>query len=341
MRQRRPTMQDVADRAGVSKVAVSVVLSGKQSSVRVGEDTRQRILAAVAELGYQPNVLWRSLLSRQPEERRTGIIGIYTGDAGFTIDQPYYADLLAGVQRALARAGVDLLLSGTQAASDSQVRYRSVISGKVDGILAYTWDDDQVVRDLCTRRFPVVSIVNAMPGIPSVVADESLVGRLLIERLRARGITRAIWRAALPGSGNVDLREQGLMTAAAKAGIRIDRVQHDYQQPAVSDGERRLLDPATQDRAQAILCFSDHVTQPILIDLVARGWRVPDDVAVYGVDGIERYLDQEPRWRLTTVEMGWKHLAEVAAGHLIEAIAGRPVAKRTVLPVRLRTGDTG
>src|SRR5262249_47656133 len=102
---RQPTMKDIAERVGVSKMAVSAVLSGTSSTARVSEATRERILAAARELRYRPNAIARSLRSK-----RTNIIGFYSGYRYIDPRNPFFAEIVGGLQEGCAEHRKDLLL---------------------------------------------------------------------------------------------------------------------------------------------------------------------------------------------------------------------------------------
>src|SRR5438552_16111076 len=98
-------MQDIADHVGVSKMAVSVVLSGTSSKIGVSEATRARILKTARDLQYRPNAIARALRSR-----RTNIIGLYSGYGPLFARTDFLAKIVAGAEEGCAAHGKDLLL---------------------------------------------------------------------------------------------------------------------------------------------------------------------------------------------------------------------------------------
>ena len=117
---RRPTIYDVADRAGVSKSLVSLVL---QKSPRVSEEKRQAVLKAVAELGYRPDPVARSLA-----ERRTRTIGVVIDD----LSNPWYVELLDGLRPVLHEHGLRPLLADGRTEPDA---VQALVDLRVDGLV--------------------------------------------------------------------------------------------------------------------------------------------------------------------------------------------------------------
>src|SRR5579872_7376801 len=137
------TIRDVAERAGVSKAAVSYVLNGRETSVKIAEPTRQRIREAARDLNYHPNALARGLA-----HRRTDTIAlvmqyarIFTGWSGFT------NEMMRGACEAAVQEGYDLVLH-TKEQPDPERDVAALTDGRADGALLLRDVDDPVTEML-------------------------------------------------------------------------------------------------------------------------------------------------------------------------------------------------
>ncbi len=151
---RPATVWDVARAAGVSPATVSRVVNGSPHPVRA--QTRERVLRAVAELGYYPNHLARSLLRRE-----TAVVGVLVPD----VSNPYYAALLRGLEDVAHQHGLAVVLCNTDRRPAKQRAYlRALLERRVDGVVvaggAFTRADEAMVAD----RVPVV-VVGRLPSV--------------------------------------------------------------------------------------------------------------------------------------------------------------------------------
>ncbi len=154
------TIKDVARRAQVSTATVSYVLNGTGV---VSEPTRARVLAAVAELGYQPNHSARALRTR------SHTIGIVAPGIAGRLADPATAELLAGLSEAATTAGYCLLIaSPTAAESEDELALRLARSGRVDGLVVFDLrrDDERPAR-LAAAGVPTIAIGARLPVSPA------------------------------------------------------------------------------------------------------------------------------------------------------------------------------
>jgi DNA-binding LacI/PurR family transcriptional regulator len=148
---RRVTLEDVARRAGVSKVTVSNILNNRPTAVPISEATRQRVLAVVQELGYYPNAVARALV-----QKRTDTIAvvlqfpaIFQGWSGFT------NELMHGVSDKAIELGYDILMH-TRAQPSVEAEAQALMDGRVDGALLLRDYNDPLIELLAERGFPHV-----------------------------------------------------------------------------------------------------------------------------------------------------------------------------------------
>lgn len=335
-RRNRATLADVARLAQVSVMAVSTVLNGARSSTRVAATTRARITAAGAQLGYQPNAVARSL-ARQ----RTNIIGMYTGSGSLTADTPFGAAILAGLQKGCAEVGRDLLLHGRFSdANRWSVTYADLCDGRLDGILLLTTASAPLIAQLTGSATALVAMVDAIPGVPSVVADDAHGAAQLVQHLAERGCRRVMWRdGGEQPAESTRRRLAGVRVTCQAHGIEVVMGDLGIAPRPFTARERALLDPRHQART-AVVCFADYVADALVADAERLGWSVPADLMIAGFDGIE--LVHPPRLlrRITTLRCRWDKVGWQAVLALDQRINGKKLKDETRLPVALVVGDT-
>lgn len=333
--QNRATLGDVAKIAGVSKMAVSVVLNGARSGTRVSEATRERILAAASELDYQVNPIARSLRTRQ-----TGIIGFYSGNHSLEDRSPYIREILLGIRSAADEIGKDLLMFGIFDGKSSSEVFRALSDGRVDGLVIHADADDPVVKMLAGSQFPVVAHTDALGTIPSVVLDDEAGGRMQAKLLFDKGHRRVLVRTSKYPFISVKRRTQAFLDEAKRLGMdtQLGRGSTHGIDHALDPEELSLFGLDRADRFTAIAVWDDGCAHVQLGQLAEQGFRIPTDVAVVGYNGIEP--DYPLAWDVTSVECRWNEVARTAVRTLQDRIAGRDVPMETRLPISLRLGAT-
>lgn len=333
--QNRATLGDVAKIAGVSKMAVSVVLNGARSGTRVSEATRERIVAAASELDYQVNPIARSLRTRQ-----TGIIGFYSGNHSLEDRSPYIREILLGIRSAADEIGKDLLMFGIFDGKSSSEVFRALSDGRVDGLVIHADADDPVVKLLAGSQFPVVAHTDALGTIPSVVLDDEAGGRMQAKLLHEKGHRRILLRTSKYPFISVKRRTQAFLDEAKTLGMvtQLGRGSTHGIDHALDAEELSLFDLKRTDRFTAIAVWDDGCAHVQLGQLAEHGFRIPTDVAVVGYNGVEP--EYPLLWDVTSIECRWNEVARTAVRTLQERIAGRDIPMETRLPVSLRLGAT-
>jgi DNA-binding LacI/PurR family transcriptional regulator len=324
-----PTLQKVAESAGVSKMAVSVVLNGARSNTRVSPETRERILRAADDLGYRRNALARSLRTG-----RTNVVGFYSGHNTLNARTPFLAEIIGGAQDACDEAGKDLLLFGKFRGKSAEDVFQAIADGRIDGLVVHAPPGDKLVEQLRSARFPAVGVVDAIPGLTSVVVDDEAGGRLQAELLASVGHRCVLYRPSLHPYVSAARREAAFRTACAKLGVEVREGRRtSYRGDEVlSDEERALL--RGPDAPTAAVCWEDGGAYTLLSDLAQKGIRL----AVLGFNGMDPYCP--PAWDLTTVRAPWADVARTAVSRLVDLLAGQEVPLETRLPVELARAAT-
>jgi DNA-binding LacI/PurR family transcriptional regulator len=333
------SLRDVAARAGVSIKTVSNVVNGY---VHVAPQTRDRVEAAIAELGYRPNLSARSLRGG-----RSGIIGLAVPELGV----PYFAELAQCMVKAAEARGFTVLVDQTEADPE---RERLVLRGfrphLLDGLIFNPLALGSAEITKRRDRTPMVLLGERVTegAVDHVMIDNVAAAAEAVRHLAARGRRRIAAIGAQHGvSGQTaHLRLTGYRHGLEQAGLvyRADLVA-DAAAFHRADGAAamaRLLDRDRRDWPDAVFAFNDLLALGALRTCYERGVRVPEDVAVAGFDDVEDGRYSVPS--LTTVSPDKEQIAQVAVDCLLSRLAGdapappRHVTARHRLVIRESSG---
>ncbi len=330
--ERAATLSDVAKVAGVSKVAVSVVLNKSRSQVRVSDATRARIVEAAQALEYKPNAMARSL-----RRQRTDVIGFYSAQGQrFNPLYPFFGTILKGLLDGCEDHQKDFLLHGTFRNRSENDIYLQLLNGQIDGLVLYARSVTPLIQRLIDSRLPVVTIADEVPGLPCVTVDAEMGGRLLANYLADKGYKSVLYRVTdtvLPST--IEKRWQSFRETATQRGLQVDLL---LAQGAFTEKEEAelLLDPTR--RPDVLAAFSDFSADYTVDFCRENDLRIPEDLAIVGFDGFA--AARRPSRRLTTIHAPWAEVARTAVSLLVAQHDGQDVPERTVLPVELIVGDT-
>jgi len=321
------TSGDVARLAGVSRATVSRTLSG---NAKVSEETRRRVEAAAAVLGYVPDVAAQSL-SGGPS--RTIAVSFFADDmwALSQLTKPkhyFYLNVLRSIEAGAAAAGYDLLLPTRphEAEAGSQSYVRRLRARRVAGTIMVACPPDDVrILALLEARLPTVFIdaVAAGPCATWVTSENhegaQAVTRHLIE-LGHRRIARITGTETDPSGGE---RLRGIRAALAAARIPEDPGLH-RRSDWSTEGAYRAAGDLLEARPDltAIVAESDMMAIGVLRALHEHGLRVPQDVSVTGFDDIDLAAYTLPS--LTTVRQDTEAMGGGAVKALLEFVGGEP-----------------
>jgi DNA-binding LacI/PurR family transcriptional regulator len=305
---RLPTIRDVAERAGVSKSLVSLVLRNAGS---VSQAKRQAVLAAAAELGYRVNAAARSL-----SERRTHTVGVLLDD----MRNPWFVDLLDGLNHTLSARGLTMLMAdGHLSRRAGQDLVASFMELRVDGVVAVGTLPDPSILGAIAARLPTV-VAGARDGetadLDVVANDDALGGRIATEHLISLG-HRVV--AHISGRGKVgDLRrgsfEETMRAHGLTASATIEAGDH-TEEGGYRAAVRLLSSPSPPT---AIFGYNDISCVGALTAAEELGLKVPTDLSIVGYDNT--YLAQLRHLWLTTVDSAGFDVGRQAATCLLERI---------------------
>ncbi len=280
---RNASVKDVAAAAGVSLGTVSNVLNRPD---RVSPGTRERVLKAMAELGFVRNESARQL--RAGSSRTLAYVML---DAA----NPFFTDVAAGIDEAAETAGLSLVLCNSRNSADREASHLTLLEQqRVQGLLVTPVDPDSPTLDEVARRGTPVVVVDRTrsdQAFCSVAVDDVLGGRLAVEHLLDRGHTRVAYIGGPTHLGQVRDRLEGARAAWAAAGLPPDSLTWlETAAMTVAEGREagaRLSGLPASRRPTAAFCVNDLLALGLLQHAISSGVRVPEELAIVGYDDIE------------------------------------------------------
>ncbi len=332
------TLADIAREAGVSIGVVSRVLNG-DDTLRVREETRERVLATAADLDYRPNVWGRAL-----RLQRTGAIGLIVPD----VTSPLFTELLCGVETAAQKHALDVVLGRSTTASEDNDMLSRLAAGRVDAFIVQPGDDPNIdeLKRLSKATTPVVLINTRQPAVAgSVVADEKLAARLATEHLLALGHRRIGFAGGLPVSYKGQQRLAGFRAAMRDAGARVHRSLETDLGFTVENGRDALLSMLSQSNPPTAVVVAS-ISSAIGALALARdhGVVVPEDLSIVGVH--DCWISGSLGPPLTVVRIPLFEMGVLAVNSLVDRLGGGEpvdleVPRRPELIVRASTARLG
>ncbi len=314
----RVTIADVAERAHVAISSVSAALNARPG---VSEETRARILAAAAELGYVPSLRARSLAGR-----RAFTVGLVVQREPVVVERdPFFIDFIGGIEQTLDVADHALILQTTANDAESLDRLRRLAADRrVDGvILTDLLVDDPRIALVTELDLPAVGInPDADFPLPAVTQDHSAGVRALLSELIARGHTRIGHVAGPARMVHARERERLWREALASAGLPAGpRAEGDFSFAGGLRAAEAML--TAGDAPTAVFCANDLSALGFMAGLQRAGIEVPAQVSVVGFDDTALGRDAHPP--LTTVRTSAELLGAEAARLLLDVIDQVPV----------------
>jgi DNA-binding LacI/PurR family transcriptional regulator len=312
-----PTLEDVAKRAGVSTATVSKVLS---NTPYFTENTREKVMRAVKELGYVPNLAARALAAGKT--RIIAVIFPYVFEAIFT--DPLTMNILHGIEAKCSLHSYNMLLSTPRLTADgADENYIHLVqSGYFDGAIALdSYPVASALKPIHARGIPAVTI-GYHESKHWVRPDDELGGQLLMIHVLEFG-HRRIGIIAVPEDMHfcIPLRMAGIRAAAQPEGLDVSLLPIAYGDWSIPSGERGAKDLlAEHPDLTALVCLNDRMAIGAIQAARELGRHVPRDLTVVGFDNIPNAALFAPP--LTTIDQHAAELGKTAARMLFNILAG-------------------
>jgi DNA-binding LacI/PurR family transcriptional regulator len=321
---KRPTITDIAVRAGVTKAAVSFALNGQPG---VSAATRERILAIADEIGFQPSSAARALTAG-----RAGAFGLIIDRPARMLGiEPFFMQVISGIQADLTQHHITLQFSMAEDPADEIALYREWwAQRRVDGVFVYDLRrDDTRIDALESLRMPAVVIGSPRGSgpLPAVWQDEHSVVAAIVGHLAKLGHTRIARVGGLPQYWHTALRASAFTEVASAFGVEIVQAEADYTAEHGAEATASLLaGPASRsrDRPTAIVYDNDVMAVAGLSCATRLGLEVPADLSIVSWDDSALCELTNPALTAMARDIAW--IGSTAARMLRSLVNGEQVA---------------
>src|SRR4051794_10221582 len=309
---RRVSQQDIAREANVSRVTVSLVLSGKDQT---SEETRKRVLEVAERLRYRPNLLVQGM-----QTGRSGTVGIIV-----PVGMHFQGQIVHGIHDELIKADfvpMQLLADPSPAAKIAELsQIHRLVDRRVDGMIIWPADasvPDVHFREVWERQIPLVTVDReTTTHADHVGTDEEMGGRLVAEHLLSLGHKHVVHVTYPNRSGSVYRRRDSFIAAMSEAGGHCDVImaEHDQLIPMIKEALSTPKPPT------AIFAATDPIAMTVYSAVLSMGLKIPEDVSVVGYADFPFSRDMWPP--MTTVRQDPYTIGRTAARILLDRILER------------------
>ena len=314
-----PTMHDVARLAGVAQSTVSRVLNASDSFIPISDETRQRVLDAVQQLEYHPNMIARSLRTQ-----RTQMIAVMIGD----ISNAFYHPIVRAIQDVAGMRDYEVLISNSDHIYENEARFlNSILRRPVDGIIMapHRLSNKDLDTFIHRSNIPIVA-VGAQVNHPLVDViggtSEPATYDAVTWLIKVAGHQRIGFMGVVDDMPPGPARLKGYKRALADAGLS---VKHGWVQKAefTSEGGQRAMQAFLEQKTLPDAIFASNSLMAIgaMKAAQAKGYKIPDDISIMAFDDIPESSIVQPQ--LTVIARDLPRIGRQAVELLFERIDGQ------------------
>lgn len=297
--QHRPTLADVAERAGVSRALVSIVM---RDAPGASEQTRERVRRAADEIGYRPDPRARRL-----RQHRTRLLGVT-----FTAGAEFHADLVDGVYVAAEELGYDVVLSAVTPHRDEARALRTLVDDRCEGLVMIGPDLPAGELTDVASKVPLVVVARRVRGVDAVRSDDVAGALLGMEHLIGLGHRRILFLDGGRASGAAE-RRRGYRQAIRAGGLQEMTLDGGLTEREGAAAAIAMLE--SKALPTAVFAFNDRCAVGFIDTLIRSGVSVPQQVSVVGFD--DSPLAGLAHIDLTTIRQDSAGLAGLAVRRLV------------------------
>lgn len=332
------TIKDIASYTGVSCTTISNVIHGRSS--RVSPETIERVNAAIAELGYTPNMSARSLVSKSSKVVAF-INHVIIREGTNVMEDPFHSTTIGLIEHKLQQDGYYLML---RTISTPEELIHFLQNWSIDGLFITGIFEDAFYKALSSYHIPTVLIDSYVrhSRLYNVGLEDFKGSHLATSHLIEKGHRRIGFSSPLFRDGGV-LQERflGYKAALTEHGIPFDpSICFEYEMDSMESCQAAADDIADNhpDLTGLVAC-ADQMAAGIMAGLHKRSVRIPEDISIVGFDDIS--LSQMVYPQLTTIHQDMHRKAECAADTMLQLLAGnKPADSNVILPVSLVERDS-
>lgn len=337
-RQKKPTIYQVAKKAGVAISTVSRVLN---DSPNVSEETTKKVKEAIKELRFRPQASARMLASRQPQMIAIAVPSFTT---------PFYTEILKGIKDEMREKNLDIMIYNTGSRNPEKAVDSFFDRGTADAVIILSIQiSEDLKHQIQASNIPTVLIGSQHPEFSFFDPDDEAGGALAAEHLARQGYVRpGIILSSLPTRA-ATLRRKGFETTLSKHGITLreefcyvgENTKHaGFSEENGFEVARAIIEAREkgQEIPDALFCLNDTQAIGAMYAFTQAGIRIPEDIAVMGYDNIKftRFMD------LTTVDQKMHTIGVEATRHLLELLhvpSTKPIQK-VMEPILVKRDST-
>ncbi|RHW32338.1 LacI family DNA-binding transcriptional regulator [Oceanobacillus profundus] len=332
------TIKDIAQMTGVSQATVSKVINNYKG---ISEETKNKVMAVINEMGYAPNFSARSLATK-----KSNLIGlIYAGKINVDMTHPYFNEVISTFKKNIGLLGYDILMFSNEHFLQDEGSYLARCKHfNVDGCLVIAGEEvEDATFELAESGFPCIGIDIQLKGPRAsyVMTDNVNLSRKVVEYFYLSSLRKIGYIGGMRDSVISNFRLKGFKDAMSQfdLDIRDEWIQYgDYQEESGYISMKRMLE--LKDYPEAVFAASDLMALGALRAIKEAGLHVPTDIRVVGCDDIAACRYSNPK--LTTVKQDKEKIGKLSAYMLNDLIEGKsklkPVFTDSELVVRESCG---
>ncbi len=333
---RKPTIRDVAKKAGLSLSTISLVLNNKGY---VSESNKQKILSIIKDLDYHPQRSARGLASQL-----SGNIGFILTEDHFSQSEPFYTRIFLGTEFEARKHNYYILLTtvGKNVKETPEIP-RFLLEHNVDGVIIAGKIGSSWIDYISNKHIPFLLVDYVAPRVSNITIDNRAGAELVVQHFLKGGHKKIGFIGGDMKHPSIHERFMQYQNELLTAGITPSQQWYYTDQPTTTSSSgyeaAKKIFSGNDNTPTAIFAANDAMAIGCIQYLKENGYRIPADIAIAGFDNIEAGLHIEPR--LTTVNVHREEMGSLAVRRIVEMVKEKSgVVTKTITPVELVVRDS-
>jgi LacI family transcriptional regulator len=329
------SIKEISRLSGYSKTTVSRALNNYSD---INPETKEKILQICREHDYVPSALGRSLSTK-----RTFTVGVVFSEySNQGLTHPFFSELLNEIKNQISPYGYDILLIGNKIGEFVHSYLKHCEQKAVDGVIVLSaYETDPEIIELLTSNIPTVVMQSFHEGKACYLCDNEKAIETMVEYVLNQGHKKIGFVRGDQDANSGKERYDAFLKAVEKFGI-------DYHPEWIFDGKYYTIEEGRKaceemlkldDRPTCLVCSSDTLALGCMIEMLAKGYKIPEDLSLTGFDNIpmSKMFSKE----LTTIDQDIKSFASNAVASLVKQINGdKDIVSKNIIPCIMVNGET-